>query len=65
MSISRAFSENLDFGFGKNSIGPKNQDFCLFEKQDLSKKSGFLCVCKKGTVLKIRLFNKIRYTCEN
>ena len=51
MSISRAFSENLDFGFGKNSIGPKNQDFCIFEKQDLSKKSGF-------SIKEIRMFAK-------
>ena len=41
------------------------QDFYLFEKKDLSKKSGLLRVCKKGTVLKIRTFTKIRYTCEN
>ena len=35
---------------------PKNPDFCVFAKQDLSKKSGFFCSGQTELVLKIRTY---------
>ena len=44
---------------------PKNPDFCVFAKQDLSKKSGLLLFCQTGLIQKIRTATKNAYTCES
>ena len=51
--------------FWKMAFFPKNPHFCLFLKQDLSKKSGLLRFCQTGLFQKIRTFTKNPYTCES
>ena len=58
-------SKIRSFEFLENGIFPKNPDFCLFLKQDLSKKSGLLRFCQTGLFQKIRTFTKNPYTCES
>ena len=51
--------KDLIIGYYSGSLKirtPKNPDFCVFAKQDLSKKSGLFCTGQTGLVLKIRTY---------
>ena len=65
ISMSRVFRTVCTFSPSKNSIFPKNEDFCFFEKQDFSKKRGLLRFRKKVLFQKIRTFTINRYTSES